>query len=196
MRSITKISTFIVCLCLFFSSSNLIYAQSIDELHSNSENLIYLSDGSYTYELNGDIYFYDAETNETILAVEKSSPSVTLFARSVSHTPANLEPHWIWWQTDGPYSVSINMSAVNRILKATASWAEVSVALALPAALLQWAYEAANGNFNINQTVWEIDDAYYFYTDYGYQRTESYFYSDANCTNLVDRDSFTYHSSW
>lgn len=196
MKKIAKITTIILCFCLFFSSSHLVFAQNINELPSESGAFIYLSDGSYTYELNQNIYFYDAKTNKTVLAVDKSSSSISLYAQNVSHTPTNLEPYWIWWQTDGPYSVSINMSAVNRILKATASWTEVSVALALPAALLQWAYEAVNGNFNLNKTVWEIDDAYHFCNDYGYQRTESYFYSDSDCTDLVDTDSFTYHSSW
>lgn len=102
----------------------------------------------------------------------------------------------IWWHTDGPTKVTINMSAVNRVFQKTADWMEVSIAIGIAAGVLQWAYEAANGNFNYNQILWRIDDGYHFYNDIGYQRIDSFFYSDSACTNCVGEDTYTYYTYW
>ena len=154
------------------------------------ENATYFDDGSYVFKIDDDVYFFDNSLDEVVLAVDKYE--ATMNARA-THVPKDLTPYWIWFHTDGPYSVSINMNAVNRILQSAGNWAEVSIALGLGVAVLQWAYEACNGNFNVNKTVWEIDDGYHAYDDPTYFHIISYFYSNSSCTNLLDTDSFTYH---
>ena len=73
---------------------------------------------------------------------------------------------------------------------------EVSVAIGLAVGALMWAYKAANGNFNTNQVLYEIDDGYYDSSDFGHLRVESYYYSSLELTHLIDQETFIYYSYW
>lgn len=149
------------------------------------------SDGSYIYKQGDATFLHDAATGENLFVLERTKPVVNYYA---SHTPADLSPGWIYFHTDGPYKVVLNMSAVNRVIDRCADWLDLGKAMGITAGLAQLLWELVHGNLKYTgTTLWEIDDGYYYVADAAYFRIESYFYSDQNCTNLVDTESFTYH---
>lgn len=188
MKCIHKFVAILLAVCLVFSISAPVHA--VANVTNSTENVTYLPDGSYVYRIDDDVYFYDISTDETLVAVERTPTNI--FAR-VAHVPADLTPYWIWYRTDGPYEVNINMAAINRILQTTGSWMEVSLLTGLAVGFLQIVWEAANGNLAYAYTYWEIDDGYHALYDPIDFYILSYFYSDANCTDLVYTDSFSYH---
>lgn len=196
MNKIRKYLSLVLVICLVSSWTVVAHAEESIRIPSSAEDITVLSDGNYVYCVENTYYYDDVLENETLVLVEKHKQDISIYARAVSHTPKDLTPNWIWWKTDGPYRVTINMNAINRVLQTTADWMEVSITVGLTVGVIQWAIEAANGNFNTNQVMWEIDDGYHYYNDYGYQRVESYFFTGSNCTVLIDTDSFTYYSSW
>ena len=196
-KQLNKISAWVMALIIAFQIIPMtVYAAENSEIPTNAEDITELSSGDYIYRIDNTYYFYDVLQDDTLVLVERNYESVSRVATTVSHTHRDLRPLWIWWHTDGPTQVSINMSAVNHVFRATADWTEVAIALGIAAGVLQWAYEAANGNFNYNQIVWQIDDAYHFYNDMGYQRVDSFFYADSDCTDCKGEDSYTYYTYW
>lgn len=180
--SLLLVISILSCICL---SANATTA------NISEDNITYLSNGSYIFQVNNKFYYHSLITGENLLLAERNMLNYSPYA--CYHVPANLLPYWNWYQTDGPYATSVNLITLNEVLESTASWIEVSLALGLAVGLLQILYEEANGNFTTTETVWEIDDGYTYYDDVTYFRIETYFYRESTCRNLIYTDSYTYH---
>lgn len=171
-------------------------------LPDDAENIHYSYNGTIIFTQGNEYKFLDGQSGEIrILGVEHRSHTKSV---NSGHVPADLGASWVFFHTDGPYECKYDLLNIWNFCESLGDAVEyaviiselsvgLGVAVGVAVALYSGAVAAHNGGFTTKTSYWRVDDAYHLVDDYAMFHVESYWYSSAACTKLIDKEYKEWH---